>query len=484
MHCLKEDSVLGREGFSVRAASPGASDPSTLDWALKLDTYELPLDMKSGPLLANQAPRRLARVPGPPGRVALVHTAYLPEDTVGRSHSFISQILLLPKLGTATGRRRLGSSDWQTDEYTRGETKSLPTLDHLPHGSLHRRGGPCRRSSQAVPPRPTRAWRGRSIPAGSSRTPRPGGAGSGPRCTGSCAPIEPNTPRTRVCILAEPGAVALLVYAIARLLPPQIAGAIPFSTYEPPHTSLREKQGGPGHRQLRAQRPRTRRHETLQTPRLRRGHVPRRLRPRPVGRAVLAAGRAAEARRRRGLDGRGRDPRALVARRADRAGSVAGVLAEAIRARPLVVALGNGTLAAEGLLELRRNRFGEGILRDEQYRRPAWEAVRKVWSQPAIRTEFRELLGDHLDELMQEVRGRAESGPAGAWREGWQALKDVIPTERRVDEFSKLLVAMERTGASLPAAEREVLLGEWCQAAPAKATLPPRLHWLLNAQRR
>ena len=47
MHCLKEDSVLGQEGFSVRAASPGASDPAILEWALRLDYYELPLDMKS-----------------------------------------------------------------------------------------------------------------------------------------------------------------------------------------------------------------------------------------------------------------------------------------------------------------------------------------------------------------------------------------------------------------------------------------------------
>ena len=60
MHCLKEDSVLGREGFSVRAASPAASDPATLDWAMGLESYELPRDMKSGQLLANQAPRRLA----------------------------------------------------------------------------------------------------------------------------------------------------------------------------------------------------------------------------------------------------------------------------------------------------------------------------------------------------------------------------------------------------------------------------------------
>src|SRR5580704_17382614 len=85
MHCHKEDSVLGREGFSVRAASPGANDPATFDWALGLESYELPRDMKSGLLLANQAPRRLAMVPGPPRRVALVHTAYMPQDTVGRS---------------------------------------------------------------------------------------------------------------------------------------------------------------------------------------------------------------------------------------------------------------------------------------------------------------------------------------------------------------------------------------------------------------
>ena len=136
MHCLKEDSVLGQEGFSVRAASSGASESAIFEWALKLDYYELPLDMKSGALLVNQAPRRLARVPGPAGRVALVHTAYLPQDTVGRSHSFISQILLLPELSNLSAAAAWGSSDWQTTEYTRGETKLLPALDRLPRGTL------------------------------------------------------------------------------------------------------------------------------------------------------------------------------------------------------------------------------------------------------------------------------------------------------------------------------------------------------------
>ena len=481
MHCLKDDSVLGREGFSVRAASPGASDSSTLDWALKLDSYELPLDMKTGSLLVNQAPRRLARVPGPPGRVGLVHTAYLPKDSVGRPHSFISQILLLPEVGTATCTAAWGSSDWQTSEYTRDESKVLPTLDRVPQGSVI--------NESAL----SAFLAGGPAPADQSlaRTIYPSRVESNPEARrkwvrsalhGFLRAIEPNTPRPRVCLFAEPGAVALLVYAIGRLLPPQIAGAIPFSTYEPSHTCLRDNKFA---RVIGSYARNGFERADFETFR-RRGYVVDTFHDTYDPDLLVTPDWPLEGLLKLAADGdwKGVDAiRELWSRDGRIAqGASPGILAEAIRARPLVVALGNGTLAAEGLLELRRNRFGEGILRDEQYRRPAWEAVRKVWSQPAIRTEFRELLGDHLDELMQEVRGRAESGPAGAWREGWQALKDVIPTERRVDEFSKLLVAMERTGASLPAAEREVLLGEWCQAAPAKATLPPRLHWLLNAR--
>src|SRR5438093_7591470 len=75
MHCLKEDSLLGQPGFSVRAAS---NPDSTLNnWALGLDHYELPLDMRSGGLLLAQAPRRLATIPVPGGGCALVHSSYL-----------------------------------------------------------------------------------------------------------------------------------------------------------------------------------------------------------------------------------------------------------------------------------------------------------------------------------------------------------------------------------------------------------------------
>ena len=136
-HCLKKDSVLGQDGYSVRAASPGANDPETLDWAFKLDAYELPFDMKSGMQDANQAPRRLALVPAPKGRVALVHTSYLPVDTIERPHSYISHILILPtaELNVELAAMAWGASEWQTKAYSGGE-KVLQPLDRLSIGGL------------------------------------------------------------------------------------------------------------------------------------------------------------------------------------------------------------------------------------------------------------------------------------------------------------------------------------------------------------
>src|SRR4051812_27342542 len=132
MHCHKEDSLLGREGFSVRAAS--TTDPALLDWAQKLDPYELPHDMKSGTLLPNQTPRRLARVPAPGGRAALIHSSYLPQDSLGRSNSFISHMLIYDEreLGVLEAAAAWGAMEWQTDEYPPGQTKSLPPPEGLP----------------------------------------------------------------------------------------------------------------------------------------------------------------------------------------------------------------------------------------------------------------------------------------------------------------------------------------------------------------
>jgi GTPase-associated protein 1, N-terminal domain type 2 len=480
MHCLKEDSVLGQEGFSVRAASPGANDPAIFEWALRLDYYELPLDMKTGALLMNQAPRRLARVPGPPGRVALIHTAYLPQDTVGRSHSFLSQIALLPELPNLAAAAAWGSTEWQTTEYARGDTKVLPPLDRLPRGTLIDQAALKGFLSTGTAPQD------QSL----ARTIYPSRVESNPEARrrwvraalqGFLRAGEPSARKARLCILAEPGAVALLVYAIARLLPEQIAGAFPFSTYEPHYTSLRDNKVA---RVIGSYARNGLDRADLESLR-RRGYVLDTLRNEEDPDLAVAADWPLEGIITLAAEGNwqsvdeirelwSRDPRVAP-------GVSAAVLGEALRVRPLAAALKSGTLAAEGLLELRRNRFGEGLLREDEFRRPTWEAVRKVWSQPAIRHEFADLLRDHVEELLADVTGLVETGPPGAWREAWEALKPVIPAERRLDSFSKLLAAMEHTGAALPAGERAILLVDWAQAAPPNAAFPAGLHWLLHA---
>ncbi len=482
MHCLKEDSVLGREGFSVRAASPGASDRDTLDWAMRLDPYQLPLDMKSGMLLANQAPRRLAMVPGPSGQAALVHTAYLPEDTVGRNHSFISQVLLVPELSTIEAVAAWGASDWQTDEYPRGDTKSLPRLDDIPHGSLLDEATLAAFLSGA--PAPADQSLARSV--------FPGRVESNPDARrrwvraalhGFLLTVDANSPRTRVCILAEPGAVALLVYAIARLLPPQLVGTVPFSTYEPPDTSLRENKVA----RVIGSYARNGLIPSASDGLRRKGYVVDTFRDAYGPDLLVEASFPLEGLLNLAAEGDwaavdelrdlwSRDPQLVQ-------GATPASLAEAVRARPLVVALKAGTIGADGLIELRRNRFGEGLLRDPGRRRLVWEALRTVWARPGIRVEFSDLLREHLDDLLDEVRAMVQSGPAGPWREGWEVLKPLVPADRRAGDYASFLdLAGKGPAAAATALEdRIAMLREWAQLAPRDAAVPGRLYWLLRA---
>ena len=221
---------------------------------------------------------------------------------------------------------------------------------------------------------------------------------------------EPNSRRARLCILAEPGAVALLVYAIGRLLPAQIAGSFAFSTYEPPHTSLRENKVA----RVLGSYARNGVDRTDLDSLRRRGYVLDTLRNEEDPDLAVAADWPLEGLIKLAAEGDwksvdelrelwSRDPRIAP-------GVSPASLAEALRIRPLAAALKSGTITADGLIELRRNRFGESLLREDEFKRPAWEAVRQVWSQRTIRQEFSELLGEHWDELLAEVRRGLDSG--------------------------------------------------------------------------
>ncbi len=307
-----------------------------------------------------------------------------------------------------------------------------------------------------------------------------------PPCTVSFAPASPARRARAVCILAEPGAVALLVYAITRLLPPQVARAIAFSTYEPPHTSLRDNKvarviGSFARNGI----------ERADSDALRRrAYVVDTFRDAYGPELAVDASWPLEGLLNLVAEGNwtavdeirelwSHDPQAATAATPES-------LAAAIRVRPLAAALKAGTIDAEKLMELRRNRFGQGLLESAELRQRAWEVVQKAWTRPRVKEEFAELLREHSTELLAEVRGQVESGPPLAWRQGWAALEPLIPAERRAACLSGLL---EAAGAS-PAApsyspeERVGLLRDWSQSAPSGAAIPAPLYWLLRAPTR
>ena len=478
MHCLREDSLLGREGFSVRAASNRESP--LLEWALAIDHYELPLDLKSRTLLLNQTPRRLALVPTSDGRVALVHSAYLAEDTCHRPHSFVSHILIYPRLDMLQAAASWGSPDWQTDEYERGATQLLPPFNGVPHADLINDAaltafleGSDASADQSLArvvfpsrvdrkPESRRRWL-RAVLHAFLRT------------------GEPNPTRPRVCILAEPGVVALLVYAIARLLPSRLVGVFPFSTYEPPHTSFRENKiarvvGSYARDGLsRADNTLRRRAYVIDTIQDDCGPELMVESSWPLEGLVklAAAGDWSKIDELRELWAA--DTRVMP-------GVTPAALAETLRVQPLVAELRNGVLKVEGLSELRRTRLGEGLLRRSDLRSRAWEVVRQVWTRPEVQKEFADLLGEHLDELFADLHCRIESSQDEAWRADWDAFELLVPVERRVEYLTRLLESLGTTAGArtLPVTERVEWLHRWSRAAPSASAVPTGLFWLLQ----
>ncbi len=230
-HCLPADSVSGRPGFEVRATS--ISDPLLLQFAIEQPAYELPLDLRRPGLSPAETPCRLALVSAPGGRVALVHTVYVPEDTCGRKNSFFSHILLYPSLTLRQALSAWKSPDWQ-HQYASGTSKGLPLLPGLPRpGPLDDAaltaflaGAPCLAGERLT--REIRRQTLLRVLQGVRLALRSAADG----------------PRSRLYLLAEPDLTALLLYGVARLLPEARDVFVPFSTYENTHRVLREYRLG------------------------------------------------------------------------------------------------------------------------------------------------------------------------------------------------------------------------------------------------
>lgn len=237
--CEQGDSVRNQPGYQVRAAS--TSDAELLKFALDNSAYELPLDLWGTQLTTRQAPRRLALAVAPGNRLALIHTAYLPQDTCGRSGSYFTHLLVYPQLTALQALQTWGSPDWQTS-YPRGASKQLQPFSDLPrsailndqtltaflndgsalladrelgtlvyperlHGNVPRKRDLLRQTLEG--------W------LRSQEAARLQGA------------------RSHFYMQAEPGLTALLLYGVCRLLPPSWVRGLTFSTYENAHSALR-----------------------------------------------------------------------------------------------------------------------------------------------------------------------------------------------------------------------------------------------------
>jgi hypothetical protein len=235
-HCTTADSVLNSPGYSVRAAS--TDNPRLLRRALDYPPYELPLAMWGERPPASHAPRRLARTGDPAGGIWVVHTVYLEKDTMNRDRSYFSHLLYLNAADAATVLRLWGADGWAT-HYPQDRPKTLAGNPRLPVGSLVSDAnltaflgdsppGPTELSVAVCPERFRRsATQRRDVFARVLQA-----------VLVTAAEVDDR--HRKLFIYAEPGVVALLLYGAVRLLPPAVAENLTFSTYEPPHRSLRD----------------------------------------------------------------------------------------------------------------------------------------------------------------------------------------------------------------------------------------------------
>ena len=237
-HCAPADSVLNDPGYTVRAASD--TDPDALDAAFRYPPYELPIGMWRDLPAKAQSPRRLARTAHPAGGVWVAHSAYREKDSVDRERSYFSHLLHLP--ATAADPAAVLES-WDAKGWVRRYPDGAPQRIRrigLPAGRAISRG-----LLVAFLSRPNAGAADLSVAVCPARfhadvtARRDLVARFLQALLLVTAARDAGNVRNRLFVHAEPGLVAMLLYAAARVLPPHVTADLTFSTFEPAHRSLR-----------------------------------------------------------------------------------------------------------------------------------------------------------------------------------------------------------------------------------------------------
>ena len=427
-HCTTADSVTNSPGYSVRAAS-AVDSPDVLKRVLEYPPYEIPLDMWRDKPTKSQSPRRLARTKNPAGGVWAVHSVYLEKDTMNRDRSYFTHLISLPaSVDPAAVLESWDADDWMK-EYAQGAPKSLRKCPVPVGGRITRTvlsaflskpmGGTAELSMTICPARfrldftARRTLVGRFLKAVILLT-EARAAGEG---------------RDRLFVHAEPGLVAMLLYAAVRILPPGFTADLTFSTFEPAHRAIRDYKlatvvgtylGLPG-KGLDQDLVTTRGFgiDAIQPEK----SSPELLESQPLTPGITELLDLAAAGNWELLD----DVHRLIG---TEAGAIEKVPSSIALARA-ITRLNHGGLVAEDLLALKADRRGAAIL--EQQADKVWQFLKDaVISDANLRASFKDWITepDRLKAYRREACEALVKGEFDNWDVRWSLIRDVADAEQ------------------------------------------------------
>jgi hypothetical protein len=468
----------------VRAATPVGSQEELLK-ALEYPPYELPLEMWKERPARDNAPRRLARTKHAHGGVWVVHSVYLEKDTMNRDRSYFSHLLHVPAaVDPAAVLESWAADGWKT-EYPGGATKNL-SVGKLPVGAAisqasltaflaGRVGGSAAVSVTVCPPRlrdsadARRELVARFLKAVVLREAE-----------------QEDERRDRVFVHAEPGLVAMLLYAAVRILPPAFTADLTFSTFEPAHRGIRDFKlatvvgtylGAPG----KGLDPDLARMYGFGLDTI----VPARSSPELAPAAGLPAGipDLLELAASGEWDLLG-DVHRLV-------GTESGALARVKAAVPLARAVSNlkaDQLTSDDLIALKGDRRGSVIL--TQRSEKVWAYLRDaVLTDERLRTEFRDWLAEpaRLSEYRREASEALVRGDLQGWDARWAVVRDAAGPEELRTQAEKTQRSLDKHLPTLSPAARDRLRtacaegGVWPDHHLLAPTSPAELETLLSS---
>jgi len=431
-HCVTADSVMNAPGYSVRAAST-TDDTDVLRLALEYPPYELPLELWREKPTKASSPRRLARTRHPHGGLWVVHSVYLEKDTMNRDRSYFSHLMQLPDSTDSASVLRSWDSPGWIKEYPSKADKKLPR-SRLPIGSAisdesltaFLSGSPNGSTDLAAIVCPLRLRE--DLTARRELV---------LRCLqGVILTSQEDEDRDRLFVHAEPGLVAMLLYAATRLLPPNWMADLTFSTFEPAHRGLKDYKlatvvgtyTGPAGKGLD--------HDLATS----RGYGLDTLRPDRSSRELSGSFPP-------GLDElidlAAKGQWDLLAEVHRLIGTEKDALGRIVKLIPLARAtarLNDGEPTIDDLLSLRADARGTAAL--AQRAEQVWPIIRSsALSDPRVRAAFKDWLAQpaRLDEFRREAAKALVRGDLAGWDHRWGVVREVAPQEEAKAQLEKAI---------------------------------------------